>query len=104
MRERWRTRHVEVINDGNNSVLLLAATAAPATDAFRLRCDHEGLVRHPMDDAPPIDDQPPVVLPPGCRYEFSVDLRCDEASAKVVGVGGGGGDARGLEEQDGARG
>ena len=104
VRERWRTRHVEVTDDGNNSVLLLAATAAPATDAFRLRCDHEGLVRHPMDDAPPIDDQPPVVLPPGCRYEFSVDLRCDEASAKVVGVGGGGGDARGLEEQDGARG
>ena len=83
VRERWRTRHVEVTNDGNNSVLLLAATAAPATDAFRLRCDHEGLVRHPMDDGPPIDDQPPVVLPPGCRYEFSVDLRCDEASAKV---------------------
>lgn len=81
--ERWRTRHVEVTNDGDVAVLLLAATAAPAQDAFRLRCDHEGLVRHPADDGSPIDDQPPVVLHPGATYELSVDLRCDEASARV---------------------
>ena len=81
--ERWRTRHVEVTNDGDVAVLLLAVTAAPAQDAFRLRCDHQGLVRHPADDGPPIDDQPPIVLPPGATYELSVDLRCDEASAKV---------------------
>ena len=81
--ERWRTRHVEVANDGDVAVLLLAVTAAPAQDAFRLRCDHQGLVRHPGDDGPPIDDQPPVVLHPGATYELSVDLRCDEASARV---------------------
>ena len=72
-----------VANDGDVAVLLLAVTAAPAQDAFRLRCDHEGLVRHPGDDGPPIDDQPPVVLHPGATYELSVDLRCDEASARV---------------------
>jgi hypothetical protein len=40
-----------VTNAGTSSVLLLAITAAPhLPGAFRVRCDHLGLVRHPGED------------------------------------------------------
>ena len=83
------TRHATVVNKNPFPVILVAVTQVPELKStFRVRCDHNSLLRHPADrDLPGFtgtedendksDPPGPVVLFPNASYEISVDFRAD---------------------------